>query len=48
MGKPESKTEMPDFAYPEGFSMVSLRAFETLTIFYRHFMIKEPKYVLKN
>jgi len=29
MGKPESKMEMPDFAYLKGFSMVSLRAFET-------------------
>ncbi len=48
MGKPESKTEMPDFSYPEGFSMVSLRAFETLTEFYRHFTIKEANYVIKN
>jgi len=48
MGKPESKTEMPDFAYPEGFSMVSLRAFEPLAVFYRHLTIKEAKYVIKN
>jgi len=31
MAKPESKTEMPDFAYPKAFYMLSLRAFKSYT-----------------
>jgi len=33
MGKPESKAEMPDFAYPALLYMLSLRAFKNTPVF---------------